>query len=115
MPLDRDFLQMLTAPVVLERYSGSDLWGNDAYDPPTTEASFIDSTNAVFPTDEEGDRKGSTPSSTTTLLMDGIGIRPRDKIIYDGNVHYVTEVETAKDEFGINLFQNVTVTTTKRG
>lgn len=106
---------MLTAPVTLMRYAGSDLWGNDAYDTPTTEASFINSTSTVFPTDEEGDRKGTNPSSTTTLLMDGIGIQPRDQIIYDGIVHYVTDVETAKDEFGINLFQNVTVTTTKRG
>lgn len=115
MGLDRDFLEMLTAPVVVERWVGADQWGNDTYSAPTTEVSFIDSSSVTFAVPEEGDRTSATPSATTSLLMDGIGIKPRDKITYDAIAHWVVNVDTAKDEFGADLFSTVTVSTTKRG
>jgi hypothetical protein len=106
---------MLDAPVLLERHTGQDQYGNDTYATATTESSFIDAGSTGFPTDTSGSRTEKTPATTTTLMMDGIGVKPRDKITYDGVAHYVTEAVTNKDGSGADLYQDITVTTTKRG
>lgn len=115
MGLDRDFLELLTAPVTLERVAGVDLWGNEVYEGPVVQQSFISGGTTSLGADAGNDRTEETPDTTDTLIMDAIGIKPGDKITYGGKPHWVTQVETAKDEFGADLYQNVTVTTTKRG
>ena len=115
MPLDQGFLDMLQGVVSLERKTGADQWGNDTYAAPTVERAYIDPSTVTFGGERSSDRQESTPTASTSLIMDGIGVEPGDKITFDSIPRWVEQVETTKDEFGVDLYQTITVTTTKRG
>lgn len=115
MGLDSSFLSMLEASVSLERKTGADQWGNDTYAAATTERAFVDTASVRFGGDAGSDRTEAANYAETDLIMDGIGVEPGDRITYDSTPHWVTSVATTKDEDGTELFQTVTVSTTKRG
>lgn len=115
MGLDAAFLSMLTASVQAERRTGKDQWGNETYSAATTEKAFIDTTTFQFGTGTPGEQKDKRAVGTTPIIMDAVGISVGDRITFDGVPRTVTEVETIKDEFGNDLFQNVTVENQKKG
>ena len=114
MGLDRDFLSMLSARVRLEKKMGSDQFGNDTYALGVEHAAYVESASSRFGNDEEA-RKTKDPNITASVITDAIGVAPGDRFLIGGSYHWVSEVETMKDEFGNDLYQTSQVTTTKRG
>lgn len=114
--LDAGFLSMMQAPVVLERATGTDTWGNETYGAGSTEQAFIDAaTKSLGAVARDSQAEHQPDDSENDLYMDWLDIKPKDRIVYDGIPHYVTQVNNLKGEFGENLMQTVTVSTTKRG
>lgn len=115
MGLDRDFLTMLNAWVVVAAKAGEDSWGNTSFDAPRPERAYIDPLASTFGA-TDGTTQESTVVTRTTLTMDAVGIRPGDRItLPSGTMTYVTSVDTAQDEVGADLYQTVTVQNTERG
>lgn len=116
MGLDAGFLSMLQAKADLQRWQGKDNWGNEQYLAPETIQCFINEQSRGLGGLASENQTGEQPyEDSQEVYTDSLGIKPMDKLIWDGTDHWVTEVATLKDEFGDDLFQTVTTSTTRRG
>lgn len=115
MGLDAGFLAMLEATVVVERKTGRDKWGNETYDAPTTERTFIGPITTNYGDGEMGKQQEKKSVRSTELIMDSVGVTLESRLTFGGGTWYVSQVETVNDELGNDLYQNVTVEDQKKG
>ena len=117
MGLDRDFLTMLEGRMVVERFTGEDEWGNDTYDVPMTDVPTYIETTILTQGAQDGQGKQDTRIITTdTMMTDAIGLKPKDRFTLPGpRVVYASEVQTAKDEYGQDLYQTTTALSVSKG
>lgn len=117
MGLSQDFLAMLEARVTVEWFTGQDKWGNDTYSAPVEGVrAYVEPSSTSFGTDDGLGKQDGRTVTQQRLMTDALGIAPKDKVtLEDGRVLHVTDVETAKDEFGDDLYQMITGTTAQRG
>lgn len=115
MGLDADFLSMLEATVTWKAVTGTDAWGNETYGPSSVQRAFIGDTTTSFGVGTEGSQQDRTAVKTTEVIMDALGVSVGDVLTFGAADHTVTEVVTAKDEFGDDLFQTITVENQKKG
>lgn len=113
MGLDASFLTMLTASVQHESETGQDLWGNDTYAAPVTRKAYIENIVANFGTGQEGSQQESRQAKVATVYTDAVGIKVADRLTIGATQFWVRSVDTFKDEFGADLFQQISATDQK--
>lgn len=115
MGLDRDFLSMLEGTVEWHPLSGEDLFGNETYETPQTIAAFIGDLKVELGAADNQNTQSPQTVYTCEVMTDSVGVRPRDKFVFDGREMYVTSVSTGRDEFGQELYHQVQTTNIRRG
>lgn len=115
MPLDAGYLAMLTTSATWEhKQSSTDQWGNEQYSSPETIKCFVTSQNTVLGRAEQGQVEGEEVT-TMSVITDALGITPKDRLVISGKSVYVVDVDTPKDEVGVDLMHTLNVTTAKKG
>lgn len=124
MGLDPDALSMLEGRAFLQRFGEEDKWGNNGYSEKVVINIYLDSGNAVLASLAQNGRADHETVVTATAMTDALGIRPLDLISpFDPRdperttdvVYQVQTVATTYDEYGVDLYQNLTLSTTNRG
>lgn len=113
--LPADFAEMLTTNFGWSPYTGQDTFGNNTYGSTVSINGIQQSNKEVFAPQPVEGRAVAQPYTEVGLLTDAFGVNVRDKITTpDGLTVYVTEVTTHQDEFGTDLYHEMTATTTER-
>lgn len=115
MPLDPGFLSLLSQTATLNRAGAADQWGNETYGASETIKCFLDGLLRTLPSNEDQEQAPSSPEATGKVITDAVGIAVRDKITFGSTVTHVQEASTFRDETGIDLYQELTVSTTAKG
>lgn len=116
MPLSADFLTMLTTTLVMNRNTGSDQWGNETWGNMEDIVCYILPVTQAFGGQDGHNKKDGIRVKQSQIITDAYGIKVKDRIkLPTGEYAYVTEAETFEDQFGEDLFQQVTVETTQKG
>lgn len=114
MPLDAGFLSMLTMSAMWEAQGVTDQWGNEGYEAPVAIKCFVTEQNTNWGS-EEFQKKQHRQVRTMTIITDAVGISVGDKVVFDGTDFWVTNVDTPKDEVGVDLMHTISCTTEKEG
>lgn len=108
MGLDADFLGLLTASIQYESvHDNPDLFGNDEYDSPVTAKAYIENIVQEFGQGQEGREQESRIARVATVYTDAVGIKQADRLTIGTDAFWVRSVNTYKDEFGADLFQEI--------
>lgn len=115
MPLPASFLKLLKGRPQWERYTGDDSWGNNVYASPETIEAFVGTTQVASGAQDGQGVQEQEEVYTVDLITDYKGIKVKDRMTIDARPMYVESAEVVHDAFGAPLYQNVTLTTRKRG
>ena len=115
MPLDAGFLEMLTMRADWYRSTGKDQWGNETYAAPVTEECFLISQVKKYGSDDGQNRQEGESLVEVEIIFDAVGIGLNDKVVLGGVTYWVTNVDTPKDEQGVDLMHTVTAQNTRKG
>lgn len=118
--LDKDFLGMLETTFYVERKSGVDQWGNEAYLPQTTVPGVqTEPTTRRYGSQDGQNKKDATVVAADSFLVNYVapGLVPGDRVRRSpaGTPLYVDTEQTFTDEFGEPLYQNISLTSEPRG
>lgn len=124
MGLDADTLAMLEGRALLQRFGAEDKWGNNAFSASEVINIYLDSSGETLAATGMHNREDGETVVSATAMTDALGIKPLDLISPyepgDQNqttsvVYQVQSVQTTYDEYGVDLYQNLTLSTTNRG
>lgn len=112
--LDRDLLSLLEARIGWKQNTGKDSFGNETYATTATIEAFISSQNQTF---GSGDSDQAEQKIVTggTLIVNYHPVEVQDVLVIDGTEMYVVQSTVFRDETGVPLYQEVTVSSEKRG
>lgn len=112
MPLEPDLLAMLTMSASVQHRTGTDTVGNETYGTATTEKCFltVQKTRLGQPTDVRFEGLQVVESE---VIFDAIGLHPKDRFVLDGKTYYINDVDTPKNELGVDLMHTVSAITVK--